>query len=126
MLAYSKNKTLQFRDETSPLAGHLAAVMSSQGDISSTPTPMEPEESSLAPPEVLAGDLDEIIEVERHISFPWSQLFSFECFNAVQSACFNLAACTNENFVVSAPTGCGKTVLFELAILRLLWVSTHL
>ncbi|TNY19881.1 P-loop containing nucleoside triphosphate hydrolase protein [Rhodotorula diobovata] len=46
-------------------------------------------------------------------------LWRFGVFNAVQSVCFDTVYKTDENVVVSAPTGAGKTVLFELAILRL-------
>lgn len=47
-------------------------------------------------------------------------IFPFPVFNAVQSKCFGAIYGTNDNFVVSAPTGSGKTVIFELAILRLI------
>lgn len=41
-------------------------------------------------------------------------------FNAVQSESFAEVYLSDINLVVSAPTGSGKTVLFELCILRLL------
>ncbi|KAF8892445.1 hypothetical protein BD779DRAFT_1670146 [Infundibulicybe gibba] len=47
-------------------------------------------------------------------------IFKFGVFNAIQSACFPDIVDSNQNMVISAPTGSGKTVLFELAILRLL------
>lgn len=47
-------------------------------------------------------------------------IFPYEYFNAVQSECFHLAFETNENLVVSAPTGTGKTVVAELAIVHVL------
>ena len=47
-------------------------------------------------------------------------VFSFEVFNAVQSKCFETAFKTNDNMVISAPTGSGKTVVMELAICRLI------
>ncbi|KAF6764008.1 Sec63 Brl domain-containing protein [Ephemerocybe angulata] len=43
----------------------------------------------------------------------------FGAFNAVQSACFDDIMHTNDNMVISAPTGSGKTVLFELAIIKM-------
>jgi ATP-dependent DNA helicase HFM1/MER3 len=46
-------------------------------------------------------------------------LFPFSLFNAVQSRCFKIAFNTDENLVLSAPTGSGKTVIMELAICRL-------
>ncbi|KAI0372960.1 P-loop containing nucleoside triphosphate hydrolase protein [Pilatotrama ljubarskyi] len=47
-------------------------------------------------------------------------LFKFGVFNAVQSQCYSIVMETDENMVISAPTGSGKTVLFELAIIKLL------
>ncbi|KAK5369344.1 ATP-dependent DNA helicase MER3 [Exophiala xenobiotica] len=47
-------------------------------------------------------------------------VFRFELFNAVQSKCFVSAFKTDDNLVVSAPTGSGKTVIMELAICRLM------
>ncbi|KZT69812.1 P-loop containing nucleoside triphosphate hydrolase protein, partial [Daedalea quercina L-15889] len=47
-------------------------------------------------------------------------MFKFGVFNAVQSKCFDTVMHTDENMVISAPTGSGKTVLFELAIIRML------
>ncbi|EFJ14665.1 hypothetical protein SELMODRAFT_119598 [Selaginella moellendorffii] len=47
-------------------------------------------------------------------------IFTFRYFNSVQSECFSQAFLSDDNMVVSAPTGSGKTVLFELCILHLL------
>lgn len=44
--------------------------------------------------------------------------FKFEFFNAVQTECLTSLIFENHNMVISAPTGSGKTILFELAILR--------
>ena len=49
-------------------------------------------------------------------------LFSFPLFNAIQSKCFHQVYNTNDNIVLAAPTGSGKTVVMELAICRLLGV----
>ncbi|GAA6026781.1 hypothetical protein JCM8097_005857 [Rhodosporidiobolus ruineniae] len=51
-------------------------------------------------------------------------LWRFGVFNGVQSACFDSVYHSDENVVVSAPTGAGKTVLFELAIIRLFTTSS--
>ncbi|CAD1778321.1 similar to Saccharomyces cerevisiae YGL251C HFM1 Meiosis specific DNA helicase involved in the conversion of double-stranded breaks to later recombination intermediates and in crossover control [Maudiozyma barnettii] len=46
--------------------------------------------------------------------------FPFQYFNKMQSESFEKVFKTDNNCVISAPTGSGKTVLFELAILRYL------
>jgi len=46
-------------------------------------------------------------------------VFPFDLFNAVQSKCFNPVYNTNDNVVVAAPTGSGKTAILELAICKL-------
>ncbi|KAI1812420.1 P-loop containing nucleoside triphosphate hydrolase protein [Poronia punctata] len=50
-------------------------------------------------------------------------IFTFPLFNVVQSKCFPLVYDTNDNVVISAPTGSGKTVILELAICKL--VASH-
>ncbi|KAK0898882.1 ATP-dependent DNA helicase MER3 [Friedmanniomyces endolithicus] len=47
-------------------------------------------------------------------------IFSFPLFNAVQSKCFETIYKSNDNLVLSAPTGSGKTAVLELAICRLI------
>ncbi|THV90660.1 P-loop containing nucleoside triphosphate hydrolase protein [Aureobasidium pullulans] len=47
-------------------------------------------------------------------------IFPFAMFNAVQSACFQSIYESDDNCVFSSPTGSGKTVLFEIAICRML------
>lgn len=50
-------------------------------------------------------------------------VFSFSHFNRMQSESFETIYNSNQNCVINAPTGSGKTVLFELAILRLFNLS---
>ncbi|PCH39269.1 nucleoside triphosphate hydrolase protein [Wolfiporia cocos MD-104 SS10] len=50
----------------------------------------------------------------------YREIFKFEVFSAVQSACYDTVMHTDKNMVISAPTGSGKTVLFKLAIIRML------
>jgi ATP-dependent DNA helicase HFM1/MER3 len=50
-------------------------------------------------------------------------IFPYDNFNAIQSKCFNRVYESDENFVLSSPTGSGKTAIMELAICRLL--RTH-
>ncbi|TYJ37629.1 hypothetical protein E1A91_A05G388300v1 [Gossypium mustelinum] len=47
-------------------------------------------------------------------------IFNFRYFNSLQSECFPVCFLSDVNMVISAPTGSGETVLFELCILRLL------
>lgn len=46
-------------------------------------------------------------------------IFPFQLFNVVQSKCFPLVYGTDENVVISAPTGSGKTAILEMAICKL-------
>lgn len=45
-------------------------------------------------------------------------VFPYPFFNAIQSKCFDSIYNTSNNFVLSAPTASGKTVILELAICR--------
>ena len=47
-------------------------------------------------------------------------VFRYPLFNAVQSKCFPTAYNSDDNLVVSAPTGGGKTAILEMAICRLI------
>lgn len=46
-------------------------------------------------------------------------IFQFPLFNAVQSKCFHSVYGSNDNIVLSSPTGSGKTAILELAICAL-------
>ncbi|KAE8132257.1 Sec63 Brl domain-containing protein [Aspergillus pseudotamarii] len=50
----------------------------------------------------------------------YRSLFPFPAFNAIQSKCFQPVYKRDDNIVLAAPTGSGKTVAMELAICRLL------
>ncbi|CAL9071793.1 unnamed protein product [Musa textilis] len=51
---------------------------------------------------------------------PFHSTFTFRFFNSLQSECFSGCFLSDINMVISAPTASGKTVLFELCILRLM------
>ncbi|KAJ5296062.1 hypothetical protein N7508_010883 [Penicillium antarcticum] len=50
----------------------------------------------------------------------YRSMFPFPLFNTIQSKSFHAVYNSNDNIVLSAPTGSGKTVIMELAICRLL------
>eukprot|EP00123_Amoebidium_parasiticum_P012536 comp21431_c1_seq1/m.29544 comp21431_c1_seq1/g.29544 ORF comp21431_c1_seq1/g.29544 comp21431_c1_seq1/m.29544 type:complete len:457 (-) comp21431_c1_seq1:444-1814(-) len=50
----------------------------------------------------------------------YRQIFQYPYFNYIQSQCYHDLINSNTNMVVSAPTGSGKTVLFELALVNFL------
>ncbi|KAL4779306.1 Sec63 Brl domain-containing protein [Aspergillus varians] len=56
----------------------------------------------------------------RELPDNYRSLFHFPVFNAVQSKCFQGIYKSDDNVVLAAPTGSGKTVVMELAICRLL------
>ncbi|VBB80418.1 Putative ATP-dependent DNA helicase [Podospora comata] len=60
-----------------------------------------------------------LVNLREALPDKFRALFPFEFFNAVQSKCFEAVYKTNNNVVVSAPTGSGKTAILELAICKL-------
>lgn len=56
----------------------------------------------------------------RELPDRFRSIYSFPLFNAVQSKCFPVVYRSNHNFVLSSPTGSGKTAVLELAICRLI------
>ena len=60
------------------------------------------------------------IRIENLIGTTFRSFFNFEYLNIVQSQVANDIFGTSANIVVSAPTGAGKTCIFEMAIVRLL------
>ncbi|XP_060480923.2 putative ATP-dependent DNA helicase HFM1 isoform X1 [Panthera onca] len=69
---------------------------------------------------VTENDLDSLKAVTEIPSKFRSIFKEFPYFNYIQSKAFDDLLYTDRNFVVCAPTGSGKTVMFELAITRLL------
>lgn len=58
-------------------------------------------------------------DIRRVLPSQFWPVFPYETFNVVQSNCLE-AFQESHNMVVSAPTGSGKTVIFELAICKLI------
>ncbi|WRT68140.1 uncharacterized protein IL334_005115 [Kwoniella shivajii] len=59
-----------------------------------------------------------LVSKSRLISDAHRKCFKFPVFNEIQSAVFEDVYCGDTNVVVAAPTGAGKTTIFELAFLR--------
>eukprot|EP00939_MAST-03C_sp_MAST-3C-sp1_P003982 g3982.t1 len=59
-------------------------------------------------------------DVVQWIDRKYVDVFHFETFNSVQVKCLSGLLDTNESMVIAAPTACGKTTCFELAIVRLI------
>ncbi|CAO3632232.1 unnamed protein product [Cunninghamella echinulata] len=56
---------------------------------------------------------------------PYRSIFSYPNFNRMQSEAMDKVFYTDENIVIAAPTGAGKTVLMELAIIRCFRNNPH-
>ncbi|KNB41714.1 ATP-dependent DNA helicase [Blastocystis sp. subtype 4] len=90
----------------------------------------EPEGDEVSVDPVIASEVNEIFDetpasttdlVSVHSKLPqiyWKTI-PYKYFNRIQSATVDSLLSTNQNVVISAPTGCGKTVLLELAVLHL-------
>ncbi|KAJ4288737.1 ATP-dependent DNA helicase MER3 [Collariella sp. IMI 366227] len=60
-----------------------------------------------------------LVSLRQALPDKFRAIFPYELLNAVQSKCFKLIYGTNDNVVVAAPTGSGKTAILELAICKL-------
>ncbi|KAK4201153.1 putative ATP-dependent DNA helicase [Triangularia verruculosa] len=85
------------------------------------PTPSTTREEVSSQPQASAPVIHGIhlVNLRRALPDKFRALFPFEFLNAVQSKCFEAVYKTNDNVVVSAPTGSGKTAILELAICKL-------
>ncbi|QSS63303.1 hypothetical protein I7I51_00360 [Histoplasma capsulatum] len=93
---------------------------SSQGSLTQhglSPSPLKARGIQLdhAPPMIQGIQLVSTHELPDR----FRSVFPFPFFNAIQSKCFRPIYQGDSNFVLSAPTGSGKTAVMELAICRL-------
>ncbi|KAK5626072.1 hypothetical protein RRF57_001787 [Xylaria bambusicola] len=69
------------------------------------------------PPPIINNTL--LVDPRQSLPDKFRAIFPFQLFNVVQSKCFPLVYGTNDNVVISAPTGSGKTAILEMAICKL-------
>lgn len=60
-----------------------------------------------------------LVSLRQALPDKFRAIFPYELFNAVQSKSFHTIYHTNDNAVIAAPTGSGKTAILELAICKL-------
>ncbi|XP_054547695.1 probable ATP-dependent DNA helicase HFM1 isoform X2 [Talpa occidentalis] len=76
---------------------------------------------AVSPPQGVTENCSGSLKAITEIPTKFRSIFKeFPYFNYIQSKAFDDLLYTDKNFVICAPTGSGKTVLFELAITRLL------
>jgi ATP-dependent DNA helicase HFM1/MER3 len=66
------------------------------------------------------NDVEGSLAVVNFIPPQYRGVFKFTHFNHMQSSVLRTVLGTDENIVIGAPTGSGKTVIHELAIIKLL------
>jgi ATP-dependent DNA helicase HFM1/MER3 len=83
------------------------------------PSPTDSSPKAVQAPPVVNGI--QLISPRRALpdTLFYRSIFPYPVFNAVQSKCFESVYKSCDNLVVSAPTGSGKTAIFELAICKL-------
>ncbi|KAI0477613.1 hypothetical protein GGR56DRAFT_665524 [Xylariaceae sp. FL0804] len=60
-----------------------------------------------------------LVDPRQALPDRFRMVFPYKLFNAVQSKSFPIVYGTNDNVVISAPTGSGKTAILEMAICKL-------
>ncbi|KAI8871561.1 P-loop containing nucleoside triphosphate hydrolase protein, partial [Ramicandelaber brevisporus] len=69
------------------------------------------------------GNTDGLVSVNQ-LPPQARSIFSFSHFNAMQSRAFESIMSTNDNIVLSSPTGSGKSAICELAVIHLLFTDS--
>ena len=88
--------------------------------LAAKPPPPPPSAPRYSRGDPRSAGLGFTIDLDREFESPYRELWSFPNLNQVQSAVFSTAFKTDSNLVLAAPTGTGKTLVLELAIVRLI------
>ncbi|KAJ3362301.1 Sec63 [Allomyces arbusculus] len=94
-------------------ANAMPAWLSQQYQPTARPPP-----AHVASQLVPANSLGRPVKMVSEIPLRFRSMFSFPSFNFMQTACFDAIMSSNRSLVVSSPTGSGKTVLMELALIH--------
>ena len=107
------------RDRKKSLRVFQDEELSPTPSFSSSPSPQSSNQPQSildhAPPTIQGIQLVSLNELPDRLR----AVFRHPLFNAIQSKCFPIAYKSNDNLVVSAPTGGGKTAILEMAVCRL-------
>ncbi|ORY12866.1 Sec63 Brl domain-domain-containing protein [Clohesyomyces aquaticus] len=109
----SNNRYEREEDDTRSEARHQKQPTPSQTPVSHRPVPNQIALSHASPMAQGIPLVSRSVLPDRLRS-----VFPFDFFNAVQSKCFQQVYRSDDNFVLSSPTGSGKTAILELAICR--------
>ncbi|CAO3595889.1 unnamed protein product [Absidia cylindrospora] len=85
------------------------------------PNPIINPQTTSMPPALASASNNHLRSV-MEIPKEYQPIFKYSYFNRMQSEAMDQILHSNENIVVSAPTGTGKTVLLEMAMIRCLLV----
>jgi activating signal cointegrator complex subunit 3 len=81
-----------------------------------------PFDASLIPKQdVITTELQDLTPLPTSVlqNPDYEQLYSFECFNPIQTQLFHVLYHTDTPVLLGAPTGSGKTIIAEIAMLRM-------
>ncbi|XP_021941887.1 probable ATP-dependent DNA helicase HFM1 isoform X2 [Zootermopsis nevadensis] len=123
-ISTSEDTYFPYLEQNAPTVRNLeedGSIISEPISPSSSPVAADVQTISVHNPEDSSGwrhnDLCSIYEIPRQYQHIFA---SYPCFNAIQSKVLDDVLYSDTSIVVSAPTGSGKTVIFELAVIRLL------
>ncbi|KNE70708.1 hypothetical protein AMAG_15462 [Allomyces macrogynus ATCC 38327] len=110
---HGPNHGLAAAQPASQPANAMPAWLSQQYQPATRPPPVH-----IASQLVPANSLGRPVKMVSEIPLRFRSMFSFPSFNFMQTECFDAIMYNNRSLVVSSPTGSGKTVLMELALIH--------